>query len=321
VLLNRGVNFLVSRKINRVLAIVIVIIFSIVVLIAGIYLLSMELTSFKSTLPKMESRFNEVLNNATDWGARKFHLSKGKINGWYASTRVKALAGANSMIGETLLTITDVLVLFILIPVYLFMILYYKPLLIKFFQLLFTETHQEKVEHVLFKSKAIVQSYLNGLLIEALLVATLNSIALILLGIDYAILLGVIGALLNIIPFIGGILSVALPLLLAFTTKDSISYPLLVIISYMLIQFIDNHYITPKIVASKVKINALMAIIVVLIGNGIWGIPGMFLSIPVAGILKLIFEQIEELRAWAFLLGDTMPLKIIYRLKLRGRKK
>jgi predicted PurR-regulated permease PerM len=80
-----------------------------------------------------------------------------------------------------------------------------------------------------------------------------------------------------------------------------------VLIAYYIIQLIDNHYIIPKIVASKVKINALFAIIIVLAGNALWGIPGMFLSIPMLAIVKLIFDHIEPLKPWGFLLGDTMP--------------
>jgi predicted PurR-regulated permease PerM len=96
------------------------------------------------------------------------------------------------------------------------------------------------------------------------------------------------------------------------------------LIIFYIIQLIDNHYIIPKIVASKVKINALFAIIVVLLGNAIWGIPGMFLSIPLLAIVKLIFDHIEPLKPWGFLLGDTMPhilkLKPIFkRLKTKSK--
>jgi predicted PurR-regulated permease PerM len=78
-------------------------------------------------------------------------------------------------------------------------------------------------------------------------------------------------------------------------------------IAYYFIQLIDNNYIVPIIVASKVKINALFSIIVVIAGNALWGIPGMFLSIPVLAIVKLICDHIETLKPWGFLLGDTMP--------------
>ena len=142
---------------------------------------------------------------------------------------------------------------------------------------------------------------------EAIIIATLNSVSLLLLGIEYAILLGVMGAIFNIIPFVGGILAVSFPFLMALATKPSFSYAFLVLLAYIIIQFIDNHYIVPKIVASKVKINALVSIIVVLTGSALWGIPGMLLSIPLTGIIKVIFDHIQGLKPWGFLLGDAMP--------------
>jgi predicted PurR-regulated permease PerM len=137
--------------------------------------------------------------------------------------------------------------------------------------------------------------------------ATLETVSLLMLGIEYAVFLGIIGALLNVIPYIGGLVAVALPMIVALATETSPIYALYILVIYYLIQLIDNNYIVPKIVASKVKINALFSIIVVLAGNALWGIPGMFLSIPLLAIVKLIFEQIESLKPWGYLLGDTMP--------------
>jgi predicted PurR-regulated permease PerM len=164
-----------------------------------------------------------------------------------------------------------------------------------------------QVKSVVTQTKTVVQRYLIGLLIETAIVAILDITALFILGIDYAILIGVIGALLNLVPYIGGIIAVALPMAIALATKSTPMYALYVLAAYYFIQFIDNNYIVPKIVASKVKINALLSIIVVLAGNALWGIPGMFLSIPLIAILKLIFDNIEPMKPWGFLLGDTMP--------------
>jgi predicted PurR-regulated permease PerM len=139
------------------------------------------------------------------------------------------------------------------------------------------------------------------------IIAVLNSAGLLLLGIDYAIILGITGAILNIIPYIGGIIAIALPMIIAFVTKDSLTSSLLVFIVYIFIQFIDNHYIIPKIVASRVKINPLISVIVVLIGGAVWGIAGMFLAIPLTAILKVIFDHIESLKPWGFLFGNIVP--------------
>ncbi|MGZ3920950.1 MAG: AI-2E family transporter, partial [Bacteroidia bacterium] len=151
-----------------------------------------------------------------------------------------------------------------------------------------------------------------GLLIEALVVAILNSAGLLILGIDYAIILGIMGALLNVIPYIGGVIAIALPMIIAFVTKDSVTYPLMVLGIYIVIQFIDNHYIIPSVVASKVKLNALVSMVVVLIGGALWGLPGMFLSIPLTAILKVIFDHVESLKPWGYLLGNIIPTSTKY---------
>jgi predicted PurR-regulated permease PerM len=143
----------------------------------------------------------------------------------------------------------------------------------------------------------------------------------LILGIEYAILLGILGALLNVIPYIGGVVAVALPMMVALATKSSAWHAFYVLAIYYFIQLIDNNYIVPKIVASKVKLNALFSIIAVIVGNALWGIPGMFLSIPLLAIVKLIFDHIEPLKPWGFLLGDTMPPLIKIRPIFKKSKK
>jgi predicted PurR-regulated permease PerM len=197
--------------------------------------------------------------------------------------------------------------IFFLLPVYIFMILYYKNLLLEFLRKLFRLEHRMVLDQILKDSKRLIETYLIGLVFEMIIVAFLNCAGLLILGIEYAIVLGIIGAFLNLIPYLGGILAIALPMIIAFITKDSLVYPVLVFCIYMVIQFIDNHLIIPKIVASRVKINALVSVIAVLVGGAIWGVTGMFLSIPLIAIIKVICDNVEQLKPWGFLLGDVVP--------------
>jgi len=109
--------------------------------------------------------------------------------------------------------------------------------------------------------------------------------------------------------------------MVALATKPSPWFAVYILIAYYAIQLIDNNYIVPKIVASKVKINALFSIIVVIAGNALWGVPGMFLSIPLLAIIKLICDHIEPLKPWGFLLGDTMPSPLSIRAILKKKRK
>lgn len=300
------VNLFVRKGMNRALAIAITIILVISITILLIALLSSQMIQFGDSFPKLIENFHHLLNQSIAWTSENFNVSPHKINAWIAEKKVEVLSESSSFIGKTLINTGNVLVVLVLIPVYIFMILFYQPLLIEFVHKLFRSSNQKEINDILSATKKIIQSYLVGLILEAIIVAILNSVSLLILGIEYAILLGVIGAILNVIPYLGGIISVALSMMIALATKSP-TYAFLVFGSYILIQLIDNNYIMPKIVASKVKINALVSIVVVLTGGALWGIPGMFLSIPLTAIIKVVFDHIEPLKPWGFLLGDTMP--------------
>jgi predicted PurR-regulated permease PerM len=201
------------------------------------------------------------------------------------------------------------------------MILFYQPLLIEFIRRLFSTNNQGHVNEIVSQTKKLIQRYIIGLLFEAVIVAVLYSTGLLIIGIDYAILLGFIAALLNIIPFIGGIIAFSLIFIITIATKNSATYPLLIVALSVFIHFIDNSYIIPKIVASKVKINALVSITVVIAAGALLGIPGMIICIPITGIIKLIFDHIGPLKPWGFFLGNTMPPAIKIKRIINMKKK
>lgn len=305
ILLNPMVNFLIRKKVNKILAILMAVSLSLVAFLFVLSIISAQVSLFSESFPELQKKLTLKSTEFIHWIAKSFNIRESKINTWVSNTQSEAIN--NFAIGATLNEIGKIIVISLLIPVYIFMIIYYKPLLLEFIAKVFKLEHHQAVTEVLSNTKKIVQTYLVGLFFEMLIMSILNSVGLLILGIDYAIVLGITGALLNIIPYIGGVIAIALPMIIAFVTKDSLVYPLLVLAIYLLNQFIDNHFVSPKVVASRVKINALVSIIAVLAGGAIWGVPGMFLSIPLVGILKVIFDHIEPLKPWGFLLGNIVP--------------
>jgi predicted PurR-regulated permease PerM len=305
ILLNPMVNFL-ARKINRVVAIFIAIIFAAAVVTAIFYFIGSQLALFSESFPLLKQKFNGYFTDIISWISHKFNVSTPKIKAWIAARKAEGMEDGGAVIGQTLMSITGALVVILLIPVYIFLILFYKPLLLDFIAMSFVSSKHETVKDVLQETRRLIQSYLVGLLLEMGIVAALNSIGLLIIGVEYAILLGIIGAILNLIPYIGGIIAIALPMIMALTTQ-SVGAAIAVLILYCIVQILDNNFFVPKIVASKVKINALISIVVVLIGGAIWGVGGMFLSIPLTAIVKVICDRVEPLKPVGFLLGDTMP--------------
>ncbi|MGZ3845842.1 MAG: AI-2E family transporter, partial [Flavisolibacter sp.] len=247
----------------------------------------------------------QLLQQVQGWVHTKFGISLSKqvelIN--------EAINSSKGFVGQTLGTAITTLIVVFILPVYIFLLLFYKTLILNFLYESFAEKNSAQVADVLQQTKSAIQSYMIGLLIEALIVATLNSVALLILGVKYGILLGVLGALLNMLPYIGGIIAIALPILIATVTKDGYTTQIGIIIAYIIIQFIDNNFLVPKIVSSKVQINALVSILIVLLGGALWGVAGMFLSIPFVAIVKIICDRIEGMKPLGKLLGDEIPTK------------
>ncbi len=306
ILLNPFVFFLTKHKVNRVLAIFIVLLLSLIIGTGLIYFFAAQATTFSDTFPQLKIKFDSMFNQSIQWISHTFNLSKSSINAWLIRVRNEEINNSSALIGKTISTMSGFIVIIVILPVYIFMILFYKPLILDFIAMLFPKSQLHTIVEVMSQIKKLIQNYLSGLLIEAIIVGALNIGSLLILGVQYAFLIGIIGAILNVIPYIGGVIAIAIPILISLATQPPIT-SVYIIIAYILIQFFDNHYIVPYIVASRVKLNALVSIIVVLIGGAFWGVPGMFLFLPITAIMKIIFDHIDQLKPIGFLLGDTMP--------------
>jgi len=314
ILLNPLTIFLEKHRFPQIAAIAISIIVAMLIITGVTYFLFMEMKGFSSEWPVFKEKIGMLFKKIQQFARTDFGINTKKQNEYIS----QAETSMKPVLATAMGTVLGGLEITVLLPVYTFLFLFYKKLILNFLFELFAKSGEKEVGFVLTQTKGAIQNYMFGLLLEALIVATLNTVALLILGVPYAILLGVIGALLNILPFIGGILAVLFPILVAMLTKDGFSIELWIIVAYMAIQFVDNHFLVPYIVASKVKINALISIIIVLMGGALWGIAGMFLSIPAIGVLKIIFDRIPEMKAWGMLLGTEVPTT---RRRLSQKKK
>lgn len=306
VLLHPVVNFFVRFRMNKVVAIIVTLVLTFIIVAALAVLIFRQIGQLSESWPLLVDKFTLMLNDISRWVSRYFDLSQWKVNRWITNAKSEMLSMSNAEVGQTLYALGNGIVTLLLIPVYVFLLLYYNKLLIEFIHRVFESSDQNRISAIISETKTVIQRYLSGLVIEAIIVAILNIVALLVLGIEYAILLGILGALLNVIPYIGGLIAVALPMAIALATKSTPMYAVYVLALYYFIQLIDNNIIVPLIVSSKVKINALFAIIAVFAGNELWGVSGMFLSIPLLAIVKLICDHIDSLKPYGFLLGDTM---------------
>ncbi len=297
------VNWLMKKRIPGVPAIIIAILLATLFVGGIIYFLSSQVAGFMSDLPAIKEKLSHHISTVQSWINDQLNITRNQQDSAVESAKQNVQGSAANM-GTALMGVASMLVMLVLLPIYTFLILYYRKLIHRFFLDVFASRYKDQVEGVLTESKSIVQGYMVGLLLELAIVTILNTLGFLIIGVEYAVFLGLLAAVLNLIPYIGMLIAAVLCMAVTLTTSDSLGDVVWVGVILIVVQFIDNNFIMPYVVSSKVRINALVSIIGVLVGGALAGISGMFLSIPGIAILKAIFDRVDGLKPWGELLGD-----------------
>lgn len=298
------VGFLERKwKFSRLLSSLTAIITLILVIFSVMYLLGNQITSLAQDWPAFQQQILTVFDNLQSWIEKTFNIdTKDQVN-YLSEGALKALGTGTSIIGFTLLSVSSLLIFFVLIFLYIFFILLHRRLLLRFIVAVFPEKNSQTVYDVVAEVEYIVKRYVFGIFIQMTIVTVLACAGFAIIGIKYGFLLGLITGIFNVIPYIGILTALLLAALITFAS-GSFTHVLLVILVLGLIHVVDGNFIMPKIVGSKVKINTLIALLGLVVGEMIWGITGMLLSIPVIAIIKVVFDRVEGLQPWGMLLGD-----------------
>lgn len=301
-------SFLEKHRFPRGIAAFLSVLIFIVIIGALVWFFSAQVISFSKDIPRLQVRFTELLNNIQDWFSRKYNIDDAHQRAYINQSANGMMSGVVNSIGTTFIGLVEFVILTIFFFIFTFFILVYRGLLVKFIRAFFDEDHSEKVNEVIFRTRTVTNSYLVGLLTEMLIMVVLNVSILLILGIKYAFLLGILAAVLNIIPYLGIYTAMAIGMLITLANGTG-TQALQFAIALVVVHFIDANIILPRIVGGRVKMNPLITIIAVLIGRLVWGIPGMFLFIPLTAIIRIISARIEEMKPWAILIGEEKKPK------------
>jgi predicted PurR-regulated permease PerM len=292
-----------NKGIPRVLAVMISLI-ALIAFVSGIfYFFYNQILGFSGDIAVLERRVNELVESINVFVSQ--HIDGVvPISGENIRETIFQQIYANfDALTKGIIATAGTLTMVFIMPVYIFLFLYFRGFLAEFFKRAFSDQYSDKVITVMSKVKSVVQNYIVGMFIVICILAVLNSIALFSLGIKHALLFAVFAAFLNVIPFLGPFIGATLPITFALLTKDSLWYPFGVFLSFYVIQLMESNIFTPGIVGGRVSMNPLMTIITLFVGYFIWGIVGMILFIPGMAVMKVIFDEIEGMEPYGFLLG------------------
>ena len=299
------------------------VLFSLAVIGTIIWFFSHQITVFLRDIPSIRAHLEIHYETFQQWVQQRFHISAMEQTSLIRSAAPDAKNSGKQMIGATFFTIAHTVFYVIIVAIYTFLILQYRHTIKRFLLAVFRKEMEKDVTDVLQESKNIVQKYMLGLIMEMAIVAVANSTILLVIGVKYAIFLGVLSAVLNIIPYVGILSGMLFSCLITLTTSTHLTDIVWIIIGFETVHFIDSNFLMTRIVGSKVKINALITILGVVLGGTLIGLPGIFLALPTIAILKIIFDRVDDLKPWGMLMGDEKYShgKIYTRLKNLRKKK
>lgn len=306
-LLSPVVTKLESWKLGRAFSIIITIVMVLVIFAGLISLISAQFVQFAERVPEVTNRLQVISDESIEFLEEKVGISQEQQTDYIRRGIGDLLERIQGFIGGLIGATSSAVTLMTLLPIFVFFLLYYRRMYQNFFHAIFSKSdNRSNVDDVLDNVQDVSQNYLVGLLTVMGILAILNITGLMIIGLDHAVFFGVFAALMAVIPYLGIIIGALPPLLFALLLGDSIFTPVFVLVVFGSVQFLEGNFISPRIVGSKVAINPFMAMLALIIGGQVWGISGMILFVPLIGILRVIFEEIPELKPYGYLLGNRI---------------
>lgn len=271
--------------------------------IAVIYFIGTQMAQFTEDLPEFQQQIEQLFHEAQVFVYDKFGVSEQEQIRYIEKNAEEVLKRGSGVLGTAVTSVTSMLASSMFVFLAIFFFLLYRSHLVKFLIWCFPPKDQTKVKEVIVEIQSIIKQYIFGLLIQVIAVSSLMFIAYSIIGIKYALLFAVLCGVLNLIPYIGIFTATVLAAIVTLATGEPIQ-ALWVIVAVVVVNSIDGNIITPKIIGSKVALNSFVVLFGIVIAESIWGIAGMFLAIPVLAILKIIFDNVEGMRPYGFVLGE-----------------
>jgi predicted PurR-regulated permease PerM len=289
--------------IPRVIAILVTLLLIIGLLSAMLFLIGIQISSFTQDIPNITQKFNNVLIFVQDYLASKVKIKADKQLNLLLDSVSQLFSTGADIISTTISTTSSILFYLVLMPIYMFFMLYYNELFRNFIIDLAPEHQKELSASIVGNIKNVVQNYVGGMVMVIAIVATLNTLGFWLIDIQYAIFFGFLISLLAIIPYFGILIGSAIAILYTFLTTDSLWYPAGVLLITACVQFLEGNFITPFVMGSQIQVNPLVLMVMLLFGNFLWGPAGMILSVPMVAITKMVCDNIDSLKPFGRVLG------------------
>lgn len=292
-----------AKGVPKGLAIGLAISIVVVLFFALVFLLYWQIGLFRRDLPELILKLKPTLVHFQEWLNSSFSITHIMQAEWLHNMVVNSSGSIGPLLQTTFNSTTGTLFSLFIIPIFAALFLYHRTTFVRFLYSFFGSGARRQIDAILAEIVHTYFHYVKGLILVYIIVGILNSIGLMALGIKHAILFGMLTAFMTIIPYVGIIISAAIPVTVAFISTNSIWYPIGVVLVFSFVQYLEANVIFPKVVGIQLNVSTWSTLVAIIAGGIIWGVSGMILFIPFVAILKIISAHVAELEPAYILLG------------------
>ena len=255
-----------------------------------------QITMFREAAPELLKKLQAAGAEFAQWIAESFGLTSA---GWVQ----QSMGSIGSITKVVVNNMLDTIFMLFLTPIYTALFLYHRRVFVQFLRWVAGEKHKAKLDLMLPKMIDTYFKYIKGMILVYIIVGVLNSIGLLALGIEHAILFGMLCAVMTIIPYVGIVVSAVLPISVAWLSTGSMWYPAGVIAVFAVVQYLEANVIFPKVVGVQLNVSTWAMLVAIVAGGILWGVSGMVLFIPLVALIKMGTDYTEEWKPLNSLLG------------------
>ncbi len=291
--------WLEAHKFSKTLAIAVCLAVVGILFFALVRILFWQIEIFSKDAIAIIKSLEYAMNDLQDWLFNKLNISYQLQNNWSE----KFISNIGAFFQSTVEATVSTLFLLFLTPVYTALFMYHRKVFVQFLQSITPANFQNELNIIL---KEVIHTYFNyikGMILVYLIVGTLNSIGLLILGVKHAILFGMICAIMTIIPYIGIFISALLPISVVWLETGNVWYPIGVVGIFSFVQYLEANLIFPKVVGFQLNVSTMAMLVAIILGGMVWGVAGMVLFIPMVAILKIISTHIVSWKPFNLLLS------------------
>jgi predicted PurR-regulated permease PerM len=311
-------KWLESKKVNRSIATLSPILLLLAVFAGIIFFASMQVSHIGGNTSKIGEQVTAKMNEAKQFVAKQLNIPVEKQDQMMKQQQASSSGKTGNMITGFLAGVGGFLTNFLLILVYIFLLIYFRQRLKGFIVRLVPKAEEKNAIATIDSAQKVARKYLLGMFMMIVCLWIMYGIGFAIVGVKNAAFFAVLCGTLELVPFVGNLLGTAITLIVAMTDGGGTNVMLGILITYAVVQFLQSYILEPLVVGAEVSINPLFTIVGIVAGEQLWGIPGMILAIPIMGITKIVFDHVNALKPYAYLIGEDKKESGGFRKKINS---